>query len=541
MAVDRAQLDADRAMLRKRWIAEGYFTGETLSQAVDAAVARAPHTRHHFYTEHGHYTTTIGETNAEAKHIARQLARAGIRKGDVIAVQLPMVPEVVPVQLAIAHLGAIALPIVHTYGAADLTTILTAGKARMLVIPDSWRGIDFAERVAATTLPDTLDTLLVVGNSGSFPRRVLRYADLLAAPDEDFPLAPGDPQDDSVIMFSSGTTGAPKGIRHSNETILAEYTLPFFPNSGPYFTMMPPGHIAAMVVIFHSITKGVDMIAADRWDPALAAEACERHKVTQTGGVPLMLIGLLEAAKRDHRDLSSIASYRMSGTAVTPHHIRMASEAGFLAGRFYGLSEHPTVSIVNDAGSFEQRSLTDGIASLGTEIRIVDEDGHDVPLGTDGEIATRGPELFVGYTDPSLELASFMPGGWFLTGDIGHLDSDGAVTITDRKKDIIIRGGENISPKEVEDMLLDHPAIREVAVVAYPDERLGERACAVVVPEPGHTITLADIIAHLTAKGIAKLKLPERLECVDAMPLTANGKVRKDVLRSRLREAIAAV
>ncbi|WP_288486937.1 AMP-binding protein [uncultured Novosphingobium sp.] len=542
MAVDRAQIDADRAVLRKRWIEEGFFTGETLSQAIDAAVVRKPDTRHHFYSEHGYQTATIAEINAQAWKLARALARAGIRKGDVIAVQMPMVPEVVPVQLAIAHLGAVALPIVHTYGPADLTTILTAGRVRMLIIPDAWRGIDFADRLAAATLPQSLDTVLVIGNGGTFTPRTLRYGDLLASGDDcedDGLILAGDPQDDSLILFSSGTTGAPKGIRHSNESILAEYTVPFLANDGPYFTMMPPGHIAALVVIFHSILKGVEMVTADRWDAALAAEVCERHRVTQTGGVPLMLIGLLEAAKQDGRDLSSIVSYRMSGTAVTPHHIRMASDAGFLAGRFYGLSEHPTVSVVNDDGSFAQRSTTDGVPSEGTEIRIVDDNGNDVPTGTDGEIATRGPELFIGYTDPSLELTSFLPGGWFLTGDIGHLDEDGAITITDRKKDIIIRGGENISPKEIEDLLLDHSAIREVAVVAFPDERLGERACAVIVLEAGQTLTLAEVIAHLSAKDTAKLKWPERLECVEAMPLTANGKVRKDVLRARLRAETA--
>jgi acyl-CoA synthetase len=537
MAVDRAQLEADRASLRGRWIAEGYYTGQTLSQVIDAAAERSPGTRHHYYGEHGYRTASLAEINAEAWHAAQQLARAGIRRGDVVAVQMPMVPEVVTSLIAIAHLGAVVLPIVHTYGSAELTTILSAAKARMLVVPDRWRGIDLAERIAAVTLPASLDTLLVVGGSGTFPVRTLRYAELVAAPVSPVPLDQGDPQDDAMVLFSSGTTGAPKGIRHSNETIIAEYTIPFLSNNGPYFTMMPPGHIAALVVIFHSITKGVDMVAADRWDATLAAEICDRRGVTQTGGVPLMLVGLLEAARRDNRDLSSIVSFRMGGTAVTPHHIQMASDAGFLAGRFYGLSEHPTVSIVNNAGSFAQRATTDGIPCDGTEIRIVDDEGNDLPTGTDGEIAVRGPETFVGYTDPELDLISFLPGAWFLTGDIGHLGADGAITITDRKKDIIIRGGENISPKEIEDMLLDHPAIREIAVVAYPDERVGESACAVIVPEDGTRLTLEDLTAHLLAKGAAKLKLPERLEMIEAMPLTPNGKIRKDVLRARLRGA----
>lgn len=541
MAVDRAQLEADRALLRERWIAAGYYTGQTLSEAIDEAVARSPGTVHHYYGEHGYSCAGIAAINDEARHVARQLSLAGIRQGEVVAVQMPMVPEVVTVLLAIAHLGAVVLPIVHTYGPAELSTILAAANARMLVMPDQWRGVDFADRFASVVAPSSLDTVLVVGPTGRFSTRTLRYADLVAAPVSDAPLSPGTPQDDSMILFSSGTTGKPKGIRHSSETIISEYTIPFFCDTGPYFTMMPPGHIAALVVIFHSIIKGVDMVSADRWDAALAAEICERHGVTQTGGVPLMLVGLLEAAERDRRDLSSIISFRMGGTAVTPYHIQMASDAGFVAGRFYGLSEHPTVSIVNNNGSFEQRANTDGIACDGTEIRIVDDAGNDMPIGTDGEIAVRGPETFVGYTDPELELASFLPGGWFLTGDIGHLDDEGAVTITDRKKDIIIRSGENISPKEIEDLLLDYPAIREIAVVAYPDERTGERACAIVVSQPGASLTLADLTHHLLAKGVAKFKLPERLECRETMPLTANGKIRKDALRAWLRESLQPV
>ena len=214
--------------------------------------------------------------------------------------------------------------------------------------------------------------------------------------------------------------------------------------------------------------------------------------------------------------------------------IRRADGFGIGAFRCYGSSEHPTISSGRPEDPLHKRADTDGRICPGTEVRIVDDDGRDVAIGEAGEILTRGPEVFSGYTNAEFTRAS-MADGWFRTGDVGRLDADGYLTITDRKKDIIVRGGENISSKEVEDVLSAHPAIAEAAAVGAPDETYGERVCAFVVVNPGRRFDLADAAAHFADCGLARQKTPERIVVVSELPRTASGKIQKHVLREQLR------
>jgi acyl-CoA synthetase (AMP-forming)/AMP-acid ligase II len=208
--------------------------------------------------------------------------------------------------------------------------------------------------------------------------------------------------------------------------------------------------------------------------------------------------------------------------------------------RCYGSSEHPTISSGTVDDPLAKRATTDGRVLGGSEVRLVDEYGDDVPEGAEGEIASRGGELFLGYTDTSLDRESFLPGRWYRTGDIGRLDGDGYLTITDRKKDIIIRGGENISSKEVEDVLTEHPSVLDAAAVGMPDERLGERVCAIVVLGEGAALDVEDVRAHFAAAGLARQKTPERIEIVAELPRTPAGKVQKFVLREQLARGTSA-
>ena len=226
----------------------------------------------------------------------------------------------------------------------------------------------------------------------------------------------------------------------------------------------------------------------------------------------------------------------MTGAAaVPPTLVERADRAGVPSYRCYGSSEHPSVTSSLPSDPLEKRAMTDGSPMPPNEIRIVDDDGKDVDPGKPGEVATRGPELFVGYSDDALNVAAFLPGGWFLTGDIGVVDAEGYLTITDRKKDVIIRGGENIASKEVEDVLSRHSAIDDVAVVAEPDERYGERVCAFVTLREGADLSLDEVRRLFANAGVARQKTPERLEVVDAFPRTAAGKIKKFELRDRLR------
>jgi cyclohexanecarboxylate-CoA ligase len=277
---------------------------------------------------------------------------------------------------------------------------------------------------------------------------------------------------------------------------------------------------------------GTPTVIMRSWDAAFAAELIDRHAVTSCGGAPVQLSGLLDQRAAGTATLGTLREFLTGAAPVPPSLVRRADAAGVTAFRSYGSSEHPTVSAGTIADPLGPRAGTDGRLLPGNEVRLVDAAGRDVPDGHEGEILTRGPELFTGYTDPVLNAAAFLPGGWFRTGDVGRIDAAGHLTVTDRLKDIIIRGGENISSKEVEDLLITHPAVADVAVIPAPDPVLGERVCAVVVARPGHAFDVAAARALFAEAGAARQKTPEVVVLVEELPRTPSGKVRKDVLRA---------
>jgi non-ribosomal peptide synthetase component E (peptide arylation enzyme) len=277
------------------------------------------------------------------------------------------------------------------------------------------------------------------------------------------------------------------------------------------------------------------MVLADQWDAGTAAELIERHAINSSSFTPFHLSGILDAADRDRRDWSSLTNCLVGAAPVPAGLIARAEARGLRPYRSYGSSEHPTVTAGNSDDPIEKRLGTEGRLTRGNEMAFVDEEGRFLPDGEEGELVTRGPELFLGYLDASLDGEAFLPGRWFRTGDIGRRDADGYLVITDRKKDVIIRGGENISSREVEDILFTHPDIVEAAVVAAPDARMGEVVCAFVIVRPGAQLTLGSMAEHFAQAGIARAKTPERLEAVADFPRNATGKVLKHQLRAAAR------
>jgi len=522
-----------RELNAEHWYRTGFYRTETLSQAMDRAVREHPHNQFHFHVGGVATTLTTAEIGRQGRRLAGALYTLGVRKGDVFAMQLPTRPETLVLYIAAIHAGATLLPIVHTYGPAELGFILRASRARWFAMPDRSGNIDFIERLAqAGELPD-LERTIVLGETAP-PRGVL-FSDLVLCATADFP-APAQHADEvCVLLYTSGTTAAPKGVQHTHNTIRAEWDIPFFDNRGPYLNPFPAGHIAGFNYMLRPMVCGVPMVLLDRWDADLAAELVERHRVTQSGGTPFFLLSLIEAAERAGRDLSSLVHYGLGATGVSPEHVMLTEKYGFRGGRSYGLTEHSTVTKFEVDMPIERRAYTDGKLQPGSEVRIVDDNEHDLPRGAEGEILLRGPELFVGYTDPALNAASFTEDGWFRTGDIGTLDSDNYLTITDRKKDIIIRGGENISSREVEDIVGRHPAVLEVAAVAMPDPRYGEKVCVFTILRPGTSLTFEALTAHCATCGIAKHKIPEKLVIEADLPRTPSGKIKKATLRARLR------
>jgi acyl-CoA synthetase (AMP-forming)/AMP-acid ligase II len=292
------------------------------------------------------------------------------------------------------------------------------------------------------------------------------------------------------------------------------------------------------------LQQGNPVELIDRWDPGKVLSICAEHDLSPGGGATIFLTSLLDHPDLGPEHLAAMPRFGLGGAPVPRAVAERAEGLGVAVTRAYGSTEHPSITGSTPEAPAEQRMFTDGCPMPGVELRLLDEDGAAVGVGTPGEIVSRGPDLFAGYTDPAMTAAALDGDGWYHTGDVGVLDDAGYLTITDRLSDLIIRGGRNLSAAEIEERLATMPGIAEVAVVAAPDERLGEHACAVVRPAPGVAgvdggggveLDLAAVQAHLAAVGLPKQKWPEELQVVADFPRTPSGKIRKRDLRDRLR------
>jgi cyclohexanecarboxylate-CoA ligase len=482
--------------------------------------------------------TTLGGVVADAERIAGALRGMGVGPGDVVAVQLGSTYEGAVTQAAVALSGAVLLPIILIYGPRELGFILRQSGAVALILPARSRGRLHAEPVLAGLIerPPSLRTVVVVGEGT--PEGTVPFADLSGRLAKPFSATNHDPDARAMLVYTSGTTSDPKGVQHSHRSLLAEvFSQVMARQPGRdlrQLALFPAGHVAGLLGLMRVLVHGTPTVVLETWDAARAAALVDEHRITYGVGAPVQLAGLLDEWDRGTATLASFEEFMTGGAGVPPALVARADAAGIPAYRTYGSSEHPTISSGAREDPLVKRANTDGRLIEGSEIRLVDDDGHDVPPGTDGEIASRGGELFLGYTDPALDREAFLPGRWFRTGDIGRLDDDGYLTVTDRKKDIIIRGGENISSKEVENVLAEHAAVLDAAAVGMPDARLGEQVCAVVVLAPGRTLGLDEVREHFATAGLARQKTPERIEVVDELPRTPAGKVQKFLLREKL-------
>jgi acyl-CoA synthetase (AMP-forming)/AMP-acid ligase II len=528
---------------RLEWRTLGLHGERNLGEAFAQAAAAFPDAPLVISTAAGETRMTLAELHTRGLALAAALSAEGLRTGDVLAVQLPNSLEGVLAQRAAAALGAVFLPIVPIYGAAELSEILRDANARMLVLPAATRHGSAQALLDALNPARTLPGLwrtIVVGEPAS--GNALRWSTLIheVGSGAGIVLSPSraDADDPALLIYTSGTTAAPKGVQHSANTLLAESRTAAQHRANPLTAQLSPwptGHIAGLVVLLEHALRGRPTVLMDAWDPARAAALVERFEIGASSGTPFHLTALLDAADAGGLALATLHDYLTGAAPVPSALVQRCVERGIATYRAYGLSEHPTVTLGWTDDALETRLHTEGSLSAGNQIRIVDEAGCDAPRGEDGEIVTRGPERFLGYRDTALNRAAFLPGGWFLTGDIGHLDAEGFLHITDRKKDIVNRGGEKISSREVEEALALLPQVAEVAVVGSPDPRVGERICAFVVWREGNPLALDEVAAHFAGLGKARQKTPERLEAIAALPRNAAGKINKQALRERLR------
>lgn len=467
---------------------------------------------------------------------ATGLAALGIRSGDVVAYQLPNWWEAAVTFLSTIRLGAIALPLPLTFREHELALVFAQAAPRAVVIPEEFRGFDHAALFARLDASCPEHVIVARGRAHSFAFDALLHEATASAPR----IVPPNPSDLAMVMYTSGTTSAPKGVLHSHATLAAEVlSLARIHGLSPDDRTLMPSPVAHVSGVIHGILApavlGTCAVYMDRWLPEQALATIATERITYMVGAPVFLQEMIEAAHASpqRRGCGSLRLFSCGGAPVSAELIGKAREVfpNCLAKRVYGSTELPTLTTSGERDSIETRSTTEGRAIRPAEVRIVDAGGALVAAGREGEIQARGPERFLGYLDASLNDEAFTADGWFRTGDLGSLDADGNLRVTGRIKEVVIRKGEKISIRELEEAIARHPAVAEVAIIARPDAATGERACAIAQLRPGAALTLAEICAFLTSCGLPRHKLPAQLECVDALPHTESGKV----ARSRLR------
>jgi acyl-CoA synthetase (AMP-forming)/AMP-acid ligase II len=529
------------AELAARYVAEGAWDDRSLGQFLSDALLSDPSRRFRIWSPTNPYVGTVGEVYEEARLLAGGLRALGLGPGDVVAFQLPNWVEAAVTFYACAMLGVTLVPIVHFYGPKEVGFILRQSRARALVVVARIGSRDYLADLA--TIRDglvDLERVIVVGDASGADGDYLAFDDVRGSAEPLEAPAAVDPDGPALIGYTSGTTADPKGVVHTHRTLGCEVRQLSSHQSErdrANLTGAPVGHAIGMLAgLLCPLVSGRPLYLIDGWDPPTVLDAMVEEGIGAGSGSTYFFTSLLDCPGFGPQHVELMRFVGLGGSPIPNAVAERADDLGISLVRAYGCTEHPSVTGSAHADPKEKRIHTDGRPLDWVEVRTVDEDGRDTGVGQPGEILTRGPDRFGGYTDPALTAQSIDAEGWFRTGDVGVLDPEGYLTITDRVKDIIIRGGENVSAAEVEQLLAHMDGVAEVAVVAAPDERLGEHGCAFFRMQAGVEAPDLDAVrAHLAAAGLARQKWPEELRSVDELPRTPSGKVQKFVLRERLR------
>ncbi len=502
------------------------------------------------------------EFKDHSERMAATLAAQGVGPGSRVAWQLPTRISTIVVLAALARLGAVQAPVIPIYRERETGAAVATAGAQFMLVPGTWRGFDYAAMAAG--LP-TAPKVLLVGESlppasaaavASLPSAsAAAVASLPPASAAETASLPAPASSPEWVYFTSGSSGLPKGARHTDATLLAaaygwtsQGRVGEFPDDVGSMAF-PVAHVGGIIYVMAQLISGFPIVLAEAFD-ATTLEEFRRHDVTMSGGSTVFYTALL-AAQRAFASSASIAGASTAGSpdarllpslrvlkgggAPCPPAVFWAvrEEMGVTVAHDYGMTEVPMICVASPLDTDEQLANSDGRPIPGNEVRIVD-DAVVLPVGADGEIQVRGAAVCHGYTDPSLDSGAFTADGWFRTGDRGHLRPDGHVEVTGRTKDLIIRKGEKIAPLELETLLIQHPAVAEVAVLGLPDAERGERVCAVLTLRPGADVpSLAEVTAFLREAGLMPQKLPEQVEIVSELPRTGLGKIAKLALRDK--------
>ncbi|MGV9863406.1 AMP-binding protein [Rhodococcus koreensis] len=528
------------------WRAAGWWEGRSirslLTDAADTHPDRVALVGHR--SDGGRITRTYREFDRNAHHAANVFASLGVGVGDAVVLMLPNWVECPEMVFGINEIGAIYAGIPVAYGEKQAAAILRRSKAKVLVIPRRWRSNDNLElsRTLRAEIP-TLEHVIVLDEDDSGLRDgESLWSSHAAAPTRQFP-AP-DPARVCYLGFTSGTTGEPKGAMHSHDTLIysvrsqAEHVGPtVYGDPMVQLVASPLGHHTGFIwgIVFTVYLLGT-AVHVDRWEPTWGAQVIRDEGITTFFGAPTFLQDMMRTDLAGDPN-SPLKCLVIAGASVPRNLPAQAQKAlGAYICPAWGMTE---CSIIISCTPEEPESIqqTDGSVFTGSQVRVVDTDGVDVPVGEVGDLLMHGPAIIYGYYDrPDATQDSYLPGLWFRTGDRASIDEHGWVSLRGRTKDIIIRGGENIPVTDVESVIFDHPDVLNAAVVGVPDDRLGERVCAVLVVKTGRPeLTVATLAEHLLSQGLSKHYLPEKVVNLPELPMTPSGKIQK----FKLREMIA--
>ena len=481
---------------------------------------------------------TYSALDHAASCLANWMLAKGIESGDRIAFQLPGWCEFTVIYLACLKIGAVSVPLLPSWREAELVWVLNKCQAKMFFAPTLFkqtRPVDLilplqnqlpqlqqivgVDKLAPAT--SALSLSQIIADNTPLTTAITVHGDELAA-----------------VLFTSGTEGLPKGVMLTHNNILASeraYCARLNLTWQDVFMMPAPlGHATGFL---HGVTApfliGARSVLLDIFTPDACLALLEQQRCTCMLGATPFVYDLLNLLEKQPADLSALRFFLCGGTTIPKKVARECQQRGIKLLSVYGSTESSPHAVVNLDDPLSRFMHTDGYAAAGVEIKVVDDARKTLPPGYEGEEASRGPNVFMGYFDePELTARAMDEEGWYYSGDLCRMDEAGYIKITGRKKDIIVRGGENISSREVEDILLQHPKIHDACVVAMPDERLGERSCAyVVLKAPHHSLSLEEVVAFFSRKRVAKYKYPEHIVVIEKLPRTASGKIQKFLLR----------
>ncbi len=511
------------------------MAGRSVADVLRSVVADAPDRT---FLAHADRRITYAQIDEQSSALAAALHELGVGRADRIAIDLPNWPEFIVTLFAAAKLGAIVVPLNPRYTLNELQYMLRHSEAEVVVAVENFDGVDFLQVFEGllATLPD-LQYVLTVGDEDLwYDDRIYQFEDLISSgAGREVPVVEVDPLEDTfAIVYTSGTTGKPKGVEltHANLLSAAAATVDVM-NLGAddvVFGISTVFHVFGLGPgILGTMMAGATLVLEEGQEAADALELIERHRVTVHYGVPTAYVTEMRAAEGSGRDLSSLRAGIVAGAPIGYEVLRRVREE-FCPNLCvaYSLTETASaVAMTRLDDPPEKQLATVGRPFAGTEVRILDLDGTILPEESLGELAVRGPGVMKGYyRQPGETAQAFDPDGYFRTGDLGIIDEDGYVHIVGRRKELIIRGGFNVHPREVEDRLQAHPAVLASVVVGVPDEVLGERVCACIMPVEGAIVTGEEIKAWCRG-ALADYKVPDLVRFFDTFPLTGSGTVRR--------------